>query len=84
MITVYGMSDSLGQVSLKVNDPYELQIFGEKVIDEVGSQIKILIDNAYITAQKILSEHMDILDAVAETLLEKEKITTEEFEEFFK
>ena len=84
MLTVYGMSDSLGPVSLKVNDPYELQIFGEKVIDEVGSQIKILIDNAYITAQKILSEHMDILDAVAETLLEKEKITTEEFEEFFK
>lgn len=84
MLTVYGMSDSLGPVSLKVDDPYELQIFGENVIDEVGNQIKILIDNAYITAQKILTEHMDILDAVAQTLLEKEKITAEEFEEFFK
>ena len=84
MLTVYGMSDSLGPVSLKVDDPYELQIFGENVIDEVGNQIKILIDNAYITAQKILAEHMDILDAVAQTLLEKEKITAEEFEEFFK
>ena len=84
MLTVYGMSDSLGPVSLKVDDPYELQIFGENVIDEVGNQIKILIDNAYITAQKILAEHMDILDEVAQTLLEKEKITAEEFEEFFK
>ena len=84
MLTVYGMSDSLGPISLKVNDPYELQIFGEGVTDEVGNQIRILIDNAYVTAQKILSEHMDILDAVAQTLLEKEKITTEEFEEFFK
>ncbi len=83
MLTVYGMSDSLGPVSLKVDDPYELQIFGEDVIDEVGNQIKILIDNAYITAQKILSEHMDILDAVAQTLLEKEKITAEEFDKFF-
>ena len=84
MLTVYGMSDSLGPISLKVNDPYELQIFGEGVTDEVGNQIRILIDNAYVTAQKILSEHMDILDAVTQTLLEKEKITTEEFEEFFK
>ncbi len=83
MLTVYGMSDSLGPVSLKVDDPYELQIFGEDVIDEVGNQIKILIDNAYITAQRILSEHMDILDAVAQTLLEKEKITAEEFDKFF-
>ena len=84
MLTVYGMDDSLGPVSLKVDDPYELQIFGEKVIDQVGNQIQVLIDDAYATAQKILIENMDILDNVAKTLLEKEKITSEEFEEFFK
>ena len=84
MLTVYGMDDSLGPISLKVDDPYELQIFGEKIVDQVGNQIQLLIDNAYITAQKILIEHMDILDSVAQTLLEKEKITSEEFEEFFK
>ena len=43
-----------------------------------------LIDNAYETAQKILLNNMEILDRVALTLLEKEKITSEEFEEFFK
>ena len=83
MLTVYGMDDKLGPISLKVDDPYELQIFGDKVIDEVGNQIQILIDDAYKAAQKILVEHIDILDQVAKRLLEKEKITSEEFEEFF-
>lgn len=84
MLTVYGMDDKLGPISLKVDDPYELQIFGEKVIDEVGNQIQVLIENAYVTAQRILRENMDILDKVAVALLEKEKISSEEFEEFFK
>ncbi len=84
MLTVYGMDDKLGPISLKVNDPYELQIFGEKIIDEVGNQIQVLIENAYTTAQQILSKNMDILDKVAASLLEKEKISSEEFEEFFK
>ena len=84
MITVYGMSNILGPMSLKVDDPYELQIFGEDIVDEVGVQVKKLIDQAYETAQKILMEHMDVLTAVAETLLVKETISGEEFEEFFK
>ena len=83
MLTVYGMDDKLGPISLKVDDPYELQIFGEKVIDEVGNEIKLLIDNAYTTAQKILMENIDILDKVAQTLKKKKKITSEEFESFF-
>ena len=83
MLTIYGMDDSLGPISLKVDDPYELQIFGDKVIDKVGNQIQILIDSAYSTAQKILSDNMDILDKVANKLLEQEKITSEEFEKFF-
>ncbi len=83
MLTVYGMDDKLGPISLKVDDPYELQVFGEKVIAEVGNQIQQLIDNAYATAQRILLENMDILDKVANTLLEKEKISSEEFEMFF-
>ena len=84
MLTVYGMDDTLGPISLKVDDPYELQIFGDKVVDQVGNQIQVLIDNAYVTAQKILLDNMDLLTRVAETLLEKEKISSEEFEEFFK
>ena len=84
MLTVYGMDDNIGPISLKVDDPYELQIFGEKVIDDVGTQIKFLVENAYKTAQRILLDNMDILDRVAQALIEKEKISSEEFEEFFK
>ena len=84
MITVYGMSSSLGPMSLKTDEPYELQVFGEDVIDEVGVEIKKLIDNAYVEAQKILISHMDILTEVAHALLEKETISEKEFDEFFK
>ena len=81
MLTIYGMSDSIGPISLKVDDPYEMQVFGEKLISEVGEQIQLLIDNAYLSAQRILSEHRDLLDKVANTLLEKEKINADEFDE---
>ena len=83
MITIYGMSNILGPISLKTDEPYELQIFGEDITSEVGVQVKKLIDQAYEKAQKILLEHMDILREVAETLLVKETISEEEFVHFF-
>ncbi|MBR3511921.1 MAG: ATP-dependent zinc metalloprotease FtsH [Clostridia bacterium] len=83
MLTVYGMSDSIGPLSLKVDDPYELQIYGDKVIDQVGNQIQELVDNAYVSAQQILLEHRDVLDRVATRLMEKEIIYAEEFNKFF-
>ena len=83
MLTIYGMSDSLGPISLKVDQSYELELFGETVVNEVGNQIRVLVENAYNTAIKILSEHRDILDKVANCLLEKEKITEKEFDSFF-
>ena len=83
MITVYGMSSSLGPISLKVDEPYELQIFGEDITDEVGNQVKELVDNAYIQAQKILLDNINILHKVAITLLEKETISEKEFDSFF-
>ncbi len=83
MITVYGMSKSLGPISLKVDDPRELQIYGDEIVDEVGTQVKSLVDSAYVEAQKILVAHMDILHKVAAALLEKETISEEEFNSFF-
>ena len=83
MLTVYGMSDSLGPISLKVEQAYELELFGEEVVNEVGNQVRLLIENSYLAAQKILSEHREELDKVANTLIEKEKITAEEFEKLF-
>ena len=83
MFTIYGMSDSLGPISLKVEEAYELELFGEKIVNEVGDQIKQLIEDSYSAAQRLLLEHRVELDRVANALIEKEKITAEEFETFF-
>ena len=84
MLMVYGMSDNLGPISLKVDQPYELEVFGDEVVNKVGNEMRELVDKAYYTAGEILSTHRDILDRVAQRLLENEKITSEEFKEFFK
>ena len=84
MITVYGMSDTIGPISLKdAENPNQMILYGEKMQDAIGAEIKILIDTAYRNAQKLLIEHRDKLDAVANVLLQKEKITEKEFYEIF-
>ena len=83
MVTVYGMSDTIGPISLKTDNPYELQLFGEGIEDAVGKEIKKLIDTAYKKAELILSENMSMLHEVVQVLLIKETISEEEFNQFF-
>ena len=64
-------------------DPYQVQLLGDRFEDEIGAEIKTLVDNAYSEAQRIISEHMDKLEAVAYTLMKQEIITADEFESFF-
>ena len=81
MITVYGMGETLGPISIHTEkDPYELQLLGDKFTDAIGAEIKILLDTAYEKAQRILMENHEKLERVANTLLEKEVITAEEFQ----
>ena len=85
MITVYGMSDTLGPIWVGVEDnPYELELYGEHIGDQIGAEVKKLIDTAYLKAQTILAENRDKLEEIANVLIQKEKITAEEFEKFFK
>ena len=82
MIVKYGMSDDLGPIYIDTEkDPYELQLFGEKFGDAVGAEVKIMIDNAYVKAQKLILDNMDKLDKVAQALIEKEIISAEEFQQ---
>ena len=83
MVTKYGMSDKLGPIDFQGKEPYEMQMFGENIGDKIGQEVKELIDEAYQNAIKILQEHRDKLDLIAETLLQKEKINEEEFKEFW-
>ena len=85
MITKYGMSETLGPISINTEqDPYELQLLGEKFGDAIGAEVKILLDNAYTTAQRLIIENRDKLDRVAQALLAKEVISAEEFQELIK
>ena len=85
MITKYGMSETLGPVSINTEqDPYELQMLGQKFGDAIGAEVKILLDKAYATAQKLIIENREKLDKVAEALLKKEVISAEEFQELIK
>ena len=84
MITVYGMSDTIGPVSLKNDDgQFDYQLFGENMQDAVGKEVKRLIDIAYNSAQEILRENMETLHAIATELMTKEKINEQEFNKFF-
>ena len=84
MVVKYGMSDIIGPIDLTVKDRTQINAFGEEIDNVVGVEVKKLIDEAYKKAQEIILAHMDKLHAVAQVLLEKEKITAQEFEQIFK
>ena len=84
MVTVYGMSENLGPMSMNLDkDPYQLQLLGNNLEDEIGKEVKSILEKAYNQAQELLRMHRDKLDVVAQKLLEKEKINEREFNEIF-
>ena len=84
MVTVYGMSENVGPMSMNLEkDPYQMQLLGNNLEDEIGKEVRTILDKAYKSAQEMLILHRDKLDTVAERLLEKEKINEKEFNEIF-
>ena len=81
MVTVYGMSEKLGPISLE--DKENLEVFGQDIEDVIGIEVKTLIDEAYKKATNILTKNIDKLETLAILLLQKEIVTAEEFEEIF-
>ncbi len=83
MVTKYGMSDNLGPIDFQGKEQNDMFVFGENIGDKIGAEVKSLIDEAYVNAQKLLIEHRDKLDAIAQTLLVQEKINEQEFNKIF-
>lgn len=83
MVTKYGMSDNLGPIDFQGKEQNDMFVFGEDIGDKIGAEVKSLIDEAYSNAQKLLIEHRDKLDIIAQTLLAKEKINEQEFRNIF-
>ena len=84
MITIYGMSSSIGTISLDFEDTTELAFFGDEITKKVGLEVKQIIDEQYAIAKKILIENEDNVHIIVKELLKKEKLNSEEFAEFFK
>ena len=92
MITKFGMSERLGLINYD-NDSDEVFIgrdfghtsrgYGEKVAGTIDEEVKRIIDECYLKARAIIKEHHSVLEACAQLLLEKEKITRSEFEALF-
>ena len=83
MVTKYGMSDKLGPIDFQSKEQNDMFYFGENIGDKIGDEVKDLINEAYKKAQKLLIEHRDKLDIIAQTLLRQEKINEKEFNEIF-
>ena len=92
MVMKYGMSEKLGPITF--GDTQEEVFLGmeknngrnysEKLAAEIDEEVGNIIKSAYKYAERVLKENIDKLHAVAKVLIEKEKISAEEFEEIFK
>lgn len=91
MVTKYGMSDQIGLICYG-DDEDEVFIgrdlaharsYSEGVASKIDEEVKRIIDECYVKAKEMIMEHQDVLDRCAALLLEKEKISREEFEALF-
>ena len=91
MVTKYGMSDSLGTITFGSGqeevflgrDWTQTRNYSEETSAKIDEEVKKIIDNGYNRAKEILTMHSDKLHAVANLLLEKEKVDGEEFVAIF-
>ncbi len=91
MVTKYGFSDKVGLVNYGSDDDEvfigrdlaHTRSYGENIASTIDEEVKGIIDKCYARAKELIGKYRDILDRCAELLLEKEKVTREEFEMLF-
>ena len=88
MVTMYGMSERFGMVQLEgitgeYLDRRRVLECSDETATQVDEEVKTIINNAYARAYKLLSDNIEILDAVATFLIDHETITGKEFMEIY-
>ena len=89
MVTRYGMSDNIGVICYDDDEVFigkdlaHAKAHSEEISGEIDKEVKHIIDDCYTKAKDIILQHEDVLHSCAQLLLEKEKITREEFEGLF-
>jgi cell division protease FtsH len=85
------MSEVVGPIQLG-NDNEEVFIgrdfahtrnYGEQVASMIDNEIKRLVEDAYTEALRILTEHIDVLHKISDTLMQQEKMTGDEIRSCF-
>ena len=87
MVTEYGMSD-LGPMQLEQQegaaflgrDYNKTRNFSETVAHEIDEEMRKIINGCYVDAKKIIKENRELLNLIAETLLEYETLTKEQID----
>lgn len=92
MVMKFGMSEELGLVNYD-SDSEEVFVgrdfghasrgYGEEVAGKIDREVKKIIDECYANAKGIIQKYNHVLESCADLLLEKEKITREEFSALF-
>ena len=91
MVTRYGFSADLGLINYDISGDEvfigreigHTRSYSEQVAAKIDEEVKAIIDNCYETARSLISENVQVLHASAKLLLERERITGEEFEALF-
>ena len=89
MITIYGMSDKFGMVALesiqnRYLDGRRVPECSDVTLTAVDDEVRKIIKKAYKKAYKLLKDNEELLDKLAEYLIEKETITGKEFMRIYK
>ena len=91
MVTRYGFSEELGMINYDTSDDEvfigrdiaHTKTFSEGTAEIIDREVKKIINSCHEKATSILKANQDILDRLAKLLIEKERITREEFELLF-
>lgn len=88
MVTKYGMSEKIGPLALEDEDQNPLygqrlgggKEYSEEVSAQIDAEVSRIVNEAKQRAKEALTEHRDLLDAIAEGLIENETIEREDFD----
>ena len=92
MVTKYGMSDILGPIQFGGEEGNEVFIgrdwghqrnYSEAIATTIDKEVNRIVTHAYEEAIRILRENIEVLHASSKLLVEKEKVTGEEFRKLF-
>ncbi|MBR0152848.1 MAG: ATP-dependent zinc metalloprotease FtsH [Lachnospiraceae bacterium] len=91
MVTRYGFSADLGLINYDISadevfigrEIGHTRSYSEQVAAKIDEEVKAIVDHCYETARALISENIQVLHASARLLMERERITGEEFAELF-